>query len=148
MEQRKLFLTTSIRDGFKLLKSARLRFCPKGDDHDDVLGAWLLLLIQKTNWNGKQDRKRIAETFAFIATNDHDFPTIARFLELLPPRVVVPPLMIGRDEISEAQRLKNLSEVRGIIQGLKAAKSMPKGFDAAYGEAKLQEAISINQNKR
>lgn len=148
MRQRKLFLITAINDGFTLLKSARLRFCPKDEDIEDTIKTWSLLLLRQTDWNHRQDRNRIAETFVYIATNDHDFPPPARFLELLPPRVVVPPLMIGRDEISEAQRLKNLSEVRGIIQGLKAAKSMPKGFDAAYGEAKLQEAISINQNKR
>lgn len=84
------FLESAIRAGFNTLRVARMKFVVRKEEQQDTINAWILMMINDCNWNEKDDLKRITEAFKFIARNDHEFPTIARFIEVLEHRSPIP----------------------------------------------------------
>ena len=108
---KKTFLINTLLEGFELLAISRLKWSPKRskseNEPDEMLETahtWALSLFRLADWNERDDHARISEAFITIANNDKEFPTPARFLEILLPRNTKPAALIGNIDITEDQR--------------------------------------------
>ena len=144
------FLCDSLKKGFQLLKDVRISFYPKDEKEVvKIIKNWALMLVQDCDWNDVQDYQRIIKAFAYLAKNDENFPSLARFIKVLPERAPPElPLLLPEPEASPESINENINKIRAILKNNPVCTKIKLGASVEQNTAIARAAIEANQTKQ